>query len=262
MNKIISGALCILFVLQACQNGQSVTENSKENSLTQLKDLTLKYPDSIPLIVRYIDTLEHLDNFKEAINQINRLLAKDSFNTDILNKKADIYYLDRDTLNAQKTMEQSFAIKPDVLTAIPLGVIYAQQKNENAIKMAALLMNPKGNTQKEAYFIKGLYYSYTSKFKEAIGYFDQSLSYDYRNGDTYREKAFAQFNLAQYENALMTLDKSLQFNPQDDEAYYWLGQCFQKLNRTQDAIDSYKTALSIDPNFLEAKDALVKMGIN
>ncbi len=253
--------LLVAVCLGACNQQKEMVPIEKPNSLEELKTAVQSHPDSIPLIVKYIDTLESLDQFKAAIQQIDHLLLKDSINTAILNKKADLLYLNGDTSDAQKTMELSFAIKQDALVAIPLGVIYAQQKNQNAIKMANLLLNANGSTKKEGFFIKGLYYSYCGKFSEAIGFYDQSLAENYRDADTYREKAIAQFSLAQYENALITLDKSLAFNPDDDEAYYWLGKCFQKLNRTKDAIDSYNTALSIDPNFLEAKDELAKMGI-
>ena len=44
-----------------------------------------------------------------------------------------------------------------------------------------------------------------------------------------------------------------------DEGYYWMGKCYEKLNRKDDAIQSYQTALLYDKNFTEAKEALEKI---
>ena len=45
------------------------------------------------------------------------------------------------------------------------------------------------------------------------------------------------------------------------EGYYQLGKCYEKLNRRQDALDAYNTALIRDPQFLEAKEAMGRLGV-
>ena len=46
-----------------------------------------------------------------------------------------------------------------------------------------------------------------------------------------------------------------------DEGYYWMGRCYEKLGKRKEAIDNYQLALQIDANYIEAKDALGRLGI-
>jgi tetratricopeptide (TPR) repeat protein len=47
-----------------------------------------------------------------------------------------------------------------------------------------------------------------------------------------------------------------------DEGYYWMGRCYEKLDKRKEAIENYQLALQIDPNYIEAKDALRRCGID
>jgi tetratricopeptide (TPR) repeat protein len=40
-----------------------------------------------------------------------------------------------------------------------------------------------------------------------------------------------------------------------------MGRCYEKLNQKQAAIEAYQTALMYDPNYIEAADALAKLGV-
>ena len=61
--------------------------------------------------------------------------------------------------------------------------------------------------------------------------------------------------LSQIQQKTITVKRSF------DEAWYWLGRCYEKLNRNKEAVESYQLALQIDPDYIEAKDALGKLGI-
>ena len=47
-----------------------------------------------------------------------------------------------------------------------------------------------------------------------------------------------------------------------DEAYYWMGRCYEKLGDKKEAVTNYQNAIQIDPEYAEAKDALAKLGAN
>ena len=79
--------------------------------------------------------------------------------------------------------------------------------------------------------------------------------------DAYREKAIALYDLGNYEEALQVLEKAIKLRNNFDEGYYYKGRCLEKLNRTPEAIDAYQMALMFDTAYIEAKDALGKLGI-
>ena len=145
---------------------------------------------------------------------------------------------------------------------LSMGSLYALSKNPLALTMAnALLMAPKANAQVQALFIKGLYYSTTGDKTQAIIFFDKCLSLNYNFLFAYREKAICLYDLGKYLDALKVLELSLAVKKENDEAYYWMGRCFEKLSKKEEAIQNYQLALQFDPNFIEAKDELGKLGI-
>ena len=123
----------------------------------------------------------------------------------------------------------------------------------------ALLKANKVKSGKDAMFVKGLYYTYINDKKKAIGYFDSSLHMDFTYMFSYREKAIALYDLGKYAEALEVLKKAVTIQNNFDEGYYWMGKCYEKLGREDDAIQSYQTALLYDKNFTEAREALDKI---
>ena len=94
---------------------------------------------------------------------------------------------------------------------------------------------------------------------KAISFFDNCLKIDYRDLLAYREKAICLFDLKQYAAALDVLQKALAVQQTFDEGYYWMGRCYEKLDKRKEAVESYEQALQIDPGYAEAKDALERL---
>jgi tetratricopeptide (TPR) repeat protein len=78
----------------------------------------------------------------------------------------------------------------------------------------------------------------------------------------YREKVICLFDLAQYELALDVMKNAVKIQNTFDEGYYWMGRCYEKLDKRKEAIENYQLALQIDPYYVEAKEALRRFGIN
>ncbi|RYY43809.1 MAG: tetratricopeptide repeat protein, partial [Chitinophagaceae bacterium] len=167
-----------------------------------------------------------------------------------------------DTLQSLASLERSVAIYPQPDVVISLGILYAQTKNAEALAVAdELIKADKARAEKEALFIKGIYFSSTGDKRKAIDYFDQCLNLSYSFMEAYREKALALYDLGKYQDAINSLDKATTLQNNFDEGYYYKGRCYEKLNEPAKAIEAYQTALMYDPNYIEARDALGKLGI-
>lgn len=250
--------------LLACdENGEkkkvTATTPSQEQ---QLLDAINKYPDSFQLKGTLIQYYSENGNYDAALGVVDKAIAKDSLNPDLWDLMGSLQFQNEDTLNAIRSFERAVKILPDPQFIIALGTLYAQTRNPLALKMAdSLLAVDKTNANKESLFIKGLFYTNTNEKLKAISYFDQCLSISFTYMDAYREKAIALYDLGKYNDALAVLDKALTIQNRFDEGYYYSGKCLEKLNRIPEAIESYQNALKIDPDYLEAKDALGKLGI-
>ena len=257
---------CFLVILSACNNNNEdastvkpVIETSSEEK--RLKDAILKYPDSLILRENLVQYFRDNRNYFNAIKEIDEAIHKDSLNPRLWDIKAILHFEDTDTAKAIFSFEKALLIFPDPQYIISLGTLYAQTKNPLALEMAdALLIGKKANADKEAFFIKGLYYSFNNEKIKAISYFDKCLAMNYTFMDAYREKAIALYDLGKYEEALAVLDKAITLQNNFDEGYYYSGRCLEKLNRKEEAIQAYQNALVYDPDYIEAKDALGKLG--
>lgn len=252
-------------LLAACNNGaveNQVTQTQVPVQEKEMKDAIAKYPDSGLLKENLIDYYRENGSLELALAETTKALAKDSNDAKLWDKKALIYIENDDTINSIKAYQKAIAIYPDPEYIMALGWLYAQKKDSNALAMAdALLVGKKSHAEKEAFLIKGLYYGSVGNTQKALVFFDGCLAMDYTFMQAYREKAIVLYNIGKYEDAIKVLTKAVTLQNSFAEGYYWIGKCNEKLNNTNDAIESYKLALQYDPDLVDAKDALGKLGV-
>ena len=236
------------------EKGQpSPSVNSKEG----LKELIKKYPDSLLLVQNLIELYRNEGSYDTALSLTDEQIKKDSGNAFLWDMKATLYFENGDTANTIKSLENTVNIYPMPEYLIALGTVYAEVKNPKSLLIADdLLKNNKAKSGKDAMFIKGLYYTYSGDKKKAIALFDSCIRLDYTYMFAYREKAIALYEQGKYEEALKVLERAVTIQNNFDEAYYWMGNCYKKLNKKDEAIQSYHTALMYDKDFIEARDSL------
>ena len=249
--------------LLSCNNKKqknSTTSNEINTPENALKNDIKTYPDSIVLIQNLSAYYLNLEKYDAALAQINTAILIDSNNADLRDNQSIIYAQKGDTILAIKSLEKAVDIIAAPQYIISLGALYAQTKNPQALAMAdALLFAKKSGAEKEAYFIKGLFYSYNNEKKKAIVFFDKCIGISYTFMDAYLEKGIALYDLQKYTEAANVLQKAVTIQNNYDKGYYYLGRCFDKLNKRTEAIEAYQMAIAYDPNYEEAKDALSRL---
>lgn len=254
-----------LIILLACNNNNEKASPANDDTPAREKELKKaieQYPDSALLVENLVQYFRENGNYSAALGSINKALQNDTSNARFWDIKATLHFENADTLAAISAFENAIAINPQPDVIISLGVLYAQTGNPLAVAMAdGLLQANKAAAEKEAYFIKGLYHSSTGDKKGAIAFFDKCISLNYSFVEAYREKAIALYDLQQYPAALAVLDKAVTLQNGFDEGYYYKGRCLEKMSRVPEAIEMYQRALMYDPNYVEAKQALARLGV-
>ena len=259
--------LLLLITITSCNDQDQKKQNADQHVQTStreknLQDSILKFPDSLLLREQLIQYYRDSADYDKAIAAVDKTLQKDSLNDRLWEIKATLYFENGDTDKAIKALNTAADINPVPRYIITLGSMYAQTKNSMALKIADFILETKiTKTGKEAFFIKGLYYNYTGDKNKAILFFDKCLNLDYTDMFAYREKAIALYDIGRYDDAVTVLDKAVTLQNNFDEGYYWLGRCLEKLNKPNDAIEEYKTALRYNKDYIEAKDALTRLGV-
>jgi tetratricopeptide (TPR) repeat protein len=266
MTKTGTGIFMFTFLLLFISCNNSDDSNDKPllpaNSKQSLKNAIQQYPDSLLLVQNLIETYSDDGDYDSALALTDIQIKKDSGNAYLWNMKATLLFENEDTTHAIQALEQAANIYPLPEYLVALGTVYAEVKNPKSLRIAdELLKVNRVKSGKDAMFIKGLYYSYNNDKSKAISYFDSSLQMDYTYMFSYREKAIALYDLGKYEEALQVLKRAVTIQNNFDEGYYWMGKCYEKLNRKDDAIQSYQTALLYDKIFTEAIEALEKIKI-
>ncbi len=261
LKTILYSALLLMLFFISCNNQANNDQPPVLNEETQLQAQIDKFPDSLLLRENLIQYFRDNNNYNKAQDVTDAALKKDSLNARLWDIKGTLFFETTDTVDAIKSFEKAVFLNPEPEYIMTLGSLYAQTKNPSALTMAdALVKNPKSDEQKQSLFIKGLYYSSTGDNIKAISYFDTCISIDYTFVFAYREKAICLYNMGKYNDALDVLSKVLTVENTFDEAYYWMGRCNEKLGNKDEAIKNYQAALQIDKNYIEAKDALTKLG--
>lgn len=237
-----------------------IQETEKEKALIAA---TKEFPDSSLVWENLVQFYRENGNYKSARGLTEEILKKYPRNARWFYIKATLAYEDEDSTTAIRAFEKAAAISHNPDYFIALATLYAETKNPGALHIAnELLAGSKKNADKDAFFIKGLYYSHLGEKQKAINYFNKALEQSYTFMDAYREKALALYSQGKYNEALDVLNKALTIMNSWDEGYYYSGLVLEKLNKKEDAIISYKNALAISPDYVEAREALDRLGVH
>jgi tetratricopeptide (TPR) repeat protein len=246
----------------SCNEKKEVIKTASTNSEEEtLKINFSQYPDSLPLLQNLVGYYLNVENYDAAFGTINNVQKKDSLNPYVWDLKSMVAMQKGDTQQAIISLENAIEVLPEPMFIISLGSLYAQTKNIQALELAdALLFANKAKAEKEAYFIKGLYYTFINEKEKAISFFDKCIALNYTFMNAYLEKGLALYDLNKFEKAADVFEKAVTLQNNFSQGYYYLGKCYEKLNRTQDAVDAYNTAVLRDPDYTEAKEAMAKLG--
>jgi len=266
MIKLILPALVLLISISACNNQDHTNKTGSTGATSAtgrektLLDSIASFPDFAVLKENLIQFYRDSAEYDKALAVANDALQKDSTNDKLWEIKATLFFENEDTLNAIRSFETALRLNPTPRYLVLLGSLYAQTKNSRAIQIADTLLSSKiPEAAEKAFFIKGLYFNFTGDKNKAIGFLDKSLLIDHMDMLAYRERGIALYDMGKYEDALAVLKKAVTLQNNFDEGYYWLGRCYEKLNKPTEAFEAYKTALLYSPDYVEATDALKRL---
>ena len=260
--KLFYSLVFVAFCLVACNSGDKtvIPPPSEQKSIQSIKNQIKQHPDSLMLKENLIEAYRNGGYYDSAIAVANQEIMKDSGSAYLWNIKASLYFENGDTMSAISSLKHAIDIYPLPDYLVALGTVYAEIKNPKSLYIAdQLLKANKAKSGKDAYFIKGLYYNYLNEPQKAIPFLDSCLALDFTYMYAYREKAIALYTEKKYEDAVKVLKRAVTIQNNFDEGYYWLGKCYEKLNKKDEAIRSYQNALLYDKDYIEARQALNRL---
>lgn len=264
MRGILITLLVLAFI--SCNNPKSSNRTASETAAYPVivQDLLHeigRFPDSTELRVQLVDTMDSLFLIKEALEQIDSLLVRDSSNYGIWFRKGELAIRIADTSLAFNSFSRAATLyaSPDVL--LTLANLYAAQKNKTAIELCnqVIAQKPDRTYIAHSYYITGLYYENTGKIDIAIENFKKSIQQNNYYIDAYLEMGWIYFDQQKYTAAKDIFETATAVKPTDARGHYWNAKCLEKLGQPEQALNKYQLALNLDNTLTEAAEAISRI---
>jgi tetratricopeptide (TPR) repeat protein len=200
------------------------------------------------------DSISGITEMKAALEDIDQVLRHDSANYEAWLQKGNLLASLRDTIQAIRALEISFAIYPLINTGLTLANLYAETKNERAIGLCnAMLAKDSAQELTDALYIKGIYYSRVNDVPMAVQQYDSCIIRDWKFIDAYIDKGILLYTTGNISEALHTFQLAATVSNTYPDAYFWIGRCLEAQGKIKDAQENYRKAVALDPSFTEAK---------
>ncbi|HYM82435.1 MAG TPA: tetratricopeptide repeat protein [Candidatus Limnocylindria bacterium] len=121
-----------------------------------------------------------------------------------------------------------------------------------ALQRAAELDSTKG----DRFFWLGVVYDVQKQPDEARQAFERSVQFDSTSnlaGKAYRQLGFYRLLSKDWTGAVRLLERAVQLDSRDVQAWVWLGQGYQNAGNRNKAMEAYRKALELDPNQADAQ---------
>ncbi|MBW4572476.1 MAG: tetratricopeptide repeat protein [Tolypothrix carrinoi HA7290-LM1] len=183
--------------------------------------------------------------YKEAISKYNRSLILNPHNAEVLTSRAVAsWQLDREKHKGQilADLEQAIKVDPKIARAwVQLGSYYGiegQYKDALSALNQAVQLDP-GNDDR-AIYTRSLLYYLAASYPETLGEFSKQEL---------------------YQKALKDLNRAIELNSADQEAFSLRGRVYEALGRYDEALSDYDRAIQLnqyDKDTIELRDDLLQ----
>lgn len=255
--------LVFIFACNSQQKDNKIAPNKSKlpDEIAGLAQLAKQYPDSVGLHLRLINAMDSLGDFTPAIKELDALIKKDSSNFGLWFKKGQLSESAKDTAAALTSYNKAANIyaSPDALLA--LANLYAETKNSKALELCQAVADLRMGRTYQAHcdFIAGVYFARIGNGSKAINLFKNCIANNYTYMEAYLETGFVYFDKKQYLEALKVFQTAVTVKNNFPDGYYWIAKTQEATNETNAAIENYEKALSLDPQLVEADQAIKRL---
>jgi tetratricopeptide (TPR) repeat protein len=237
-----------------------LTTDRVNDAVAMLEHGIKQYPDNPEFSRRLSEVYFHMGKNRQALEQYNQILEKDSTDFEIWYDKGILLAQMKDTAGAIGALERSFSLQPINYSGLALATLYVSAKNPRALEICDFLLATDTTAQQtEPIFMKGVYYSEVKDYNNALQQFDECIKRDWKMTDAYIEKGIVLFEQKKNKEALEIFRLASTVSNTNADAYFWMARSYEALGNKKDAVRNYERAISLDRNFAEAWDGIQRL---
>jgi len=253
----------MLLSLSYCSNPEKQEEaGAPQGNLSEdsLKKIIERYPDSLLAKENLLELYKQKGKINLAMKTVQAYLHQDSLNPRLHHISGIMNLEIGDSSQALSSFLTAYHINRDPSDLILIGTIFAGKNDAKSLTCAdTLLKNFRMKFGKEAFLIKGIYYGGINNQIQALSCLDSALAINYAFSEASIEKGYLLKKMGRYQEAIETLQKATTLNNNLPEAYFAQAQCYEALQKKEDALEYYTKTLLYDPEDVDAQNALKRL---
>lgn len=231
-----------------------------EGSVYWLERAMLLNPNDKRAHLKLAKLFLYVEEYNKSLSEINVVLRQDVYNPEGYYLKGMVYKNLKDTTRALSSFLTALQVEPTYRDAmIQLGIVYGMKGDpialkyyDNAYQLDSLDAFP--------LFARGVFYQDKGNFEAAKAEYINTIMKDRNYTNPYYNLAYIYMEQDSLDKAFRQYDIITKIDPQDAEAYYYRGLCYEGMGKKNEAIVDYKQALLFDETYKEPQDALKRLG--
>jgi tetratricopeptide (TPR) repeat protein len=225
-----------------------------------LEDCIHRFPANAQFKRLYGENLSETGRKSEALEWFDQMVQENPGDFETWYEKGLLQLQRKDTAQAILSLKKAYELQPIHTYALELAHVYAETGNPATLALCdEVAAQDSAGEWVDPFFIKGIYYSNTRQYNPALIAFDSCIHRDWTFTDAYIEKGIVLFKQKNYDEALHTFHMAATVSNTNPDAYFWMGRCYEVINKKEEARINYERALALDRNFVEARAALKRL---
>ena len=223
--------------------------SNQSSAIMQQINRVNQFPDSTPLRVAAIETLDSIGALKEAIAQVDSLIKRDSLHAGYWTKKGELSEKIGDSSGALRCYRFAARIYPSPDLLLRAANLLAEQKNDTALLLLKSIASEWNDATYLSHvaFIRGVYYARKGMAAAAHHSLDECIRMNYNYMEAYMEKGFLYWDAGKIAAAKKIFNTVIQLKSTYADGYYWLANCEARLKDTTGAVAHFQQAQRLDP---------------
>jgi len=231
----------------------STNSNKTKEHLVKALEIKPDYPEASYLLAKYYLARQEYD---KSIGLLKSLTNQMDFSDDAYVLMSIAFKEQKDTASAQKVIENALLKNPENFNAVMQKTLFLYQSNDPTTEQWASKAVRMNEFNDEALYTYALLMQKKEKYAIAIEYYDRAIKVNPNHILAHYNIAVIQSLFENYEESIDWCNKTLDLQSTNANAHCLIGFNQEKLGNKKAALQSYKTALSLDPNLTLAKEGI------
>jgi tetratricopeptide (TPR) repeat protein len=231
----------------------STNSNKTKEHLVKALEIKPDYPEASYLLAKYYLARQEYD---KSIGLLKSLTNQMDFSDDAYVLMSIAFKEQKDTASAQKVIENALLKNPENFNAVMQKTLFLYQSNDPTTEQWASKAVRMNEFSDEALYTYALLMQKKEKYAIAIEYYDRAIKVNPNHILAHYNIAVIQSLFENYEESIDWCNKTLDLQSTNANAHCLIGFNQEKLGNKKAALQSYKTALSLDPNLTLAKEGI------